>query len=74
MTARTLMWEAKAADGRADELLAWVLAHAAPEADVYRSADARVVVIDVTDTALPEPPADLVARAPHAWHFTPVPR
>ena len=71
---RTLMWEAKAAEGRAEELLAWVLDRAAPGADVYRSADARVVVIDATDTALPEPPPELLARPPHAWHFTPVPR
>jgi hypothetical protein len=68
------MWEARAADGRADDLLAWVLSHAAPAADVYRSADARVVVIDGSDAGLPEPPAELVARVPHAWRFTPVPR
>ena len=74
MTARTLMWEAKAADGRADELLAWVLEHAAADADVYRSADARVVVIDAADTGVPDPPAELLARPPHAWHFTAVPR
>jgi hypothetical protein len=74
MTGRTLMWEARAADRRADDLLTWVLDHASPGADVYRSADGRVVVIDATGTALPEPPADLVARPPHAWHFTPVPR
>jgi hypothetical protein len=74
MTTRTLMWEAKAADGRAAELLAWVLEHAAPGADVYKSPDARVVVIDPNDHALPEPPAELLSRPPHAWHFTPVPR
>ena len=71
---RTLMWEAKAADGRADELLAWTLQHAAPDAQIYRSGDQRIVVIDPTDTDLPEPPADLLARPPHAWRFTPVPR
>jgi hypothetical protein len=70
----TLMWEAKAADGRADELLAWVLEHAAPDADVYRSADARVVVIDATDAGLPDAPAELLDRPAHAWRFTPVPR
>ena len=74
MTARTLMWEAKAADGRVDELLAWVLENAASDANVYRSADGRVVVIDAAGTDLPEPPTELLARPPHAWHFTPVPR
>ena len=71
---RTLMWEAKAAEGRAAELLAWVLRHAAPDADVYESPDARVVVIDRAGNELPDPPAELLARPPHAWHFTPVPR
>jgi hypothetical protein len=71
---RTMMWEAKAADGRAEELLAWVLENAAPAAEIYRSADQRVVVIDPTDSDLPDPPADLLARPAHAWRFTPVPR
>jgi hypothetical protein len=70
----SVMWEAKAADDRADELLAWVLEHAAPDARVYRSADGRVVVIDDGSAALPEVPAGLLARPAHAWHFTPVPR
>jgi hypothetical protein len=68
------MWEAKAAAGREDELLAFVLASAAAEADVYRSADARVVVIDRTGAGLPEPPADLLARPAHVWRFEPVAR
>ena len=71
---RTLMWEAKAAPGRADELLAWTMQHAAPAAQIYRSPDDRVVVIDPTDSELPDPPADLLARPAHAWRFTPVPR
>jgi hypothetical protein len=70
----SVMWEAKAADDRADELLAWVLEHAAPDARVYRSADGRVVVIDDGPAALPEVPLGLLARPAHAWHFTPVPR
>ena len=73
-TPRTLMWEAKAADGRADDLLAWVREHAAPTAQIYRSADQRVVVIDPADTDVPDPPADLLARPAHAWRFTPIPR
>ena len=71
---RTLMWEAKAAPGRADELLAWTMQHAASAAQIYRSPDDRVVVIDPTDSELPDPPADLLARPAHAWRFTPVPR
>ena len=71
---RTLMWEAKAADGRTDDLLAWTRQHAAPDAQIYRSHDQRVVVIDPTDTDLPDPPKELLARPPHAWRFTQVPR
>jgi len=72
--AKTLMWEAKAADGRAADLLAFALDHAHPDADVYRSADDRVVVIDPTGAGLPVAPAGLVARPPHTWRFEPVPR
>ena len=68
------MWEAKAAPERAEELLAWALEHAPPAAQVYRSADARVVVIDETGTGLPEAPAGLLARPPHAWPFERVAR
>jgi hypothetical protein len=68
------MWEAKAADGRADELLTWTLAHAPTDADVYRSADGRIVVIDGTGTGLPDAPGQLLARPAHVWRFTPVPR
>jgi hypothetical protein len=68
------MWEAKAADGRTDDLVAWALAHTQPDADVYRSADGRVVVIDASGRALPDAPAELLGRAPHVWSFEPVPR
>jgi len=71
---RTLMWEAKAAAGRTDDLVAWAAATAAPDADVYRSTDGRVVVIDGTGQGLPDAPPELVARAPHVWSFEPVPR
>ena len=71
---RTLMWEAKAAPGRADDLLAWAVEHAAADAQIYRSPDDRVVVIDPTDTDLPDAPPELLARPAHAWRFTPVPR
>jgi hypothetical protein len=68
--ARTLMWEARAADGRADELLAWVL-DAAPLGEVFRAADRVVLVVDVAASdAVPEPPPDLLARPAHAWRFS----
>jgi hypothetical protein len=64
------MWEAKAADGRADELLAW-LVDAAPLGEVFRSSDRVVLVVDLAASeAVPQPPPDLVARPPHAWRFT----
>jgi len=73
------MWEARAADGRTAELLAWVLSRTADGSQVYRSADPdnadRVVVIDPTGTArqrLADPPADLIARPAQAWDFDPV--
>jgi hypothetical protein len=68
------MWEAKAADGRGPELLAWALEHAPRDADVYRSRDGRVVVIDHTGTGMPDAPSELVARSPHVWPFERVPR
>jgi hypothetical protein len=71
-----IMWEAKAADGRVDELLAFVLAAADPSAQVYRSAgpEPRVVVIDPTGRGIADVPSELVARPPHAWPFEPVAR
>ncbi|HET6210027.1 MAG TPA: hypothetical protein VFD94_06575 [Jatrophihabitans sp.] len=65
------MWEVRAADGRAAELLAWVLDRSPAGSQVYRSAD-RVVVIDPAGTArerLADPPAGLVARPAQAWDF-----
>jgi hypothetical protein len=70
----TVMWEAKAAPGHEDELIAFAVAHAPADANVYRSADARVVVIDRSGAGLPEPPAELLARPVHAWRFEPVSR
>jgi hypothetical protein len=70
-----LMWEARAAEGRGEELLAWSLAHADPQAQVYRSrGEDRVVVIDATGRGLPDVPGELVARPPHVWPFEPVAR
>lgn len=70
----TRMWEAAPAQGRAGELLAWVLAAADPAAAVYRGDDGRVVVVDPTGSGLPDPPGQLVAAPPQAWDFTPVRR
>lgn len=74
MAAMTLMWEGRANEGSVDELVAYVVAHADPSADVYRSSDARVVVIDPTGRGVPDAPAVLMARPPHEWHFEPVAR
>ncbi len=73
------MWEAKAAEGRGAELLRWVLDEGVHEVtdpqvriEVFVSGD-RVVVIAVGENApgrLPDPPEELVERAPHAWPFT----
>jgi hypothetical protein len=70
------MWEAKAAPGRGAELLAWALEHAEPAADVYRGVAEpdRVVVIDPTGRALPDAPAELLARPPYVWPFERVSR
>jgi hypothetical protein len=68
------MWEVVAAPGRLDDLTVWVLSVTSDDAAVYRSADQRVVVIDPSGVALPDPPPDLVARPPHSWHFEPVRR
>lgn len=75
------MWEVRAAAGQVEELLAWVRGHGVPtltgadRVEVYRSdagGEQRVVVISHWSgppAALPDPPGELVARAPHAWDF-----
>jgi hypothetical protein len=72
----TLMWEVRAAEGRLDELVAFVDAHADPAAQVYRAdgTDPRVVVIDPTERGVPDVPPELTARPPHQWRFVAVPR
>jgi hypothetical protein len=72
----TLMWEVRAAPGRLEELVAFVDAHADPSAQVFRAGgpDPRVVVIDPTGRGVADVPAELVARAPHAWPFEAVRR
>jgi hypothetical protein len=73
----TTMWEIRAAGGRLDELLEWVLGRVDPSARVYRSntGEERMVVIDSTGQAgrqLADPPAELIARPGHVWEFSPV--
>jgi hypothetical protein len=80
------MWEVRALGSRFDELLTWVCDVAVPgievlpqhvSSDVYSSTDKRIVVISKwrhTPQDLPVPPADLVARSPHVWDFSPVDR
>jgi hypothetical protein len=72
----TVMWEVRAAAGRLDELVAFVDRVADPSAFVFRSAepDPRVVVIDPSGHAMPDVPADLIARPAHSWPFEPVSR
>ncbi|SDD46702.1 hypothetical protein [Glycomyces harbinensis] len=75
----TLMWEAKAAEGRGAALLRWVLDEGVRtindpslRTEVFVAGD-RVVVIAVGEhppRRLPDPPEELVDRAPHAWPFT----
>ncbi|MFD8969930.1 hypothetical protein ACFV0C_33935 [Streptomyces sp. NPDC059568] len=75
-----LMWEAKAAPGRATELLAWAraqhLAYAPLRRELLRAPQDRVLVItwwnapyeaDVPE--LPDPPPALTARPVHRWRF-----
>lgn len=82
MSLVALMWEARAVEGRGDELLAWarararVLAVAPVRREVLRAPQDRVLVITWWDAEfdaelpeLPEPGAELVARAVHRWRF-----
>jgi hypothetical protein len=74
--ATTVMWEAVAAAGRVEELLAWARERIPAQAQLYRSVGdrQRVVVIDPTAQAaalLTAPPAELLDRAPHSWEFEP---
>lgn len=75
-----LMWEARAAAGRGEELLAWVRVQELPgeplRREVLRAPQDRVLVITWWDAAydaelpeLPEPDGELVTRAVHRWRF-----
>ena len=76
MSHGVLMWEVRAAEGRLDDLVAFVAAAADPSAQVFRSdaPDPRVVVLDPSGHGLSDVPAELVARPPHAWTFEAVAR
>lgn len=76
------MWEARAVEGRGDELLAWARAQARALAgspvrrETLRAPQDRVLVITWWDAdydaelpELPEPEAGLAARAVHRWRF-----
>lgn len=75
-----LMWEARAVEGRGEELLAWVRGQDLParplRREVLQAPGDRVLVITWWDAAyeselpeLPEPAGELVARAVHRWRF-----
>ncbi|WP_063736851.1 hypothetical protein [Streptomyces sp. RTd22] len=76
-----LMWEARAVEGRGEDLLAWTadqyLYPAPLRRETFRAPEDRVLVItwwdgtyDTPDLPeLPEPGPDLVRRAVHRWRF-----
>ncbi|MBP0461155.1 hypothetical protein [Streptomyces montanisoli] len=79
----TLMWEARAAEGRGEELLAWAtgrrLAEEPLRRETFRAPQDRVLVLTwwpgtytTPVPELPDPPGDLVTRPVHRWRFEPV--
>ncbi|MEV5608227.1 hypothetical protein [Streptomyces sp. NPDC052225] len=75
-----LMWEARAVDGRGEELLTWaraqVLEREPVRRETFRAPQDRVLVItwwdaeyDAVLPELPEPDGELVTRAVHRWRF-----
>ncbi|MEU0422678.1 hypothetical protein ABZ235_03535 [Streptomyces canus] len=76
----TLMWEARAAEGRGEELLAWARRQELPlrplRRETFRAPQDRVLVVTWWDAAhdaqlpeLPEPDGGLAARSVHRWRF-----
>ncbi|GAA2503013.1 hypothetical protein [Streptomyces gobitricini] len=76
----TLMWEARAAEGRGAELLEWARARVLPAEPVRRETftapGGRVLVLTWWDAPydadlpeLPEPAPELVTRPVHRWRF-----
>ncbi|MBT3156280.1 hypothetical protein KQH42_18700 [Streptomyces sp. CHA1] len=85
MTAHTLMWEARAAEGRGADLLEWTRTRSAELADatpapfrteLFQAPQDRVLCLTWWHPEhgpdlpeLPEPPAELIIRAVHRWRF-----
>ncbi|MEU9862643.1 hypothetical protein AB0D99_17400 [Streptomyces sp. NPDC047971] len=77
----TLMWEARAVQGRGAELLEWARARELPyeplRRETFRAPQDRVLVLTWWDAPapdaelpeLPEPAADLITRPVHRWRF-----
>ncbi|MFF3317178.1 hypothetical protein ACFYV5_16965 [Streptomyces sp. NPDC003035] len=77
----TLMWEARAVQGRGAELLEWAraqeLAQEPLRRETFRATQDRVLVLtwweapalDAELPELPEPAADLITRPVHRWRF-----
>ncbi|MFF7633909.1 hypothetical protein ACFZB9_12250 [Kitasatospora sp. NPDC008050] len=76
------MWEARAAQGRGAELLAWAREQALPvpaadgpdRVELFTAPGERVLLISwwpdgVAPLAPPQPPAELLARPVHQWAF-----
>jgi hypothetical protein len=79
----TLMWEARATEGRGADLLSWArtreLAGQPLRRETFHAPQDRVLVLTwwpgtyATEVPeLPDPPADLVSRPVHRWRFEPV--
>ncbi|MCW7944927.1 hypothetical protein AAW14_23680 [Streptomyces hygroscopicus] len=75
-----LMWEARAAAGRGEDLLLWAreqrLTPPPLRRETFRAPQDRVLVItwweapfDADLPELPEPDGELVTRAVHRWRF-----
>ena len=75
-----LMWEARAVEGRGEELLAWARGQELPvrplRRETFRAPQDRVLVVTWWDASydaelpeLPEPDGDLASRAVHRWRF-----
>jgi len=75
-----LMWEARAVQGRGEDLLAWARAQELEvpplRRETFRAPQDRVLVItwwdaeyDAVLPELPEPDEELVSRTVHRWRF-----
>ncbi|WP_336319327.1 hypothetical protein [Streptomyces lavendofoliae] len=80
MTVVTLMWEARAAEGRGAELLEWARTRPLPaepaRRETFTAPGDRVLVLTWWDASyeadlpeLPEPAPELVTRPVHRWRF-----